>query len=143
MINGLTKTNVSFFSHSYVMQIDYFSWEVTVQLVSIISTCSFKMLSPYSWEEGKIDWRVLHSHALEQLGSGYIIFAHIPFARIKPREPNLSETGKHSPFLFFIKNIFYIYIYLFFLKFFFPFKLFHNIKKSSLCYTVGPCWLSI
>ena len=23
----------------------------------------------------------------------------------------------------------------------FPFRLFHNIEQSSLCYTVGPCWL--
>ena len=25
----------------------------------------------------------------------------------------------------------------------FPFTLLHNIEQSSLCYTVGPCWLSI
>ena len=25
----------------------------------------------------------------------------------------------------------------------FPFKLLHNIEQSSLCYTVGPCWLSV
>ena len=25
----------------------------------------------------------------------------------------------------------------------FPFKLLQNIEQSSLCYTVGPCWLSI
>ena len=25
----------------------------------------------------------------------------------------------------------------------FPSRLPHNIKQSSLCYTVGPCWLSI
>ena len=25
----------------------------------------------------------------------------------------------------------------------FPFRLLHNIKQSSLWYTVGPCWLSI
>ena len=24
-----------------------------------------------------------------------------------------------------------------------PFKLLHNIEDSSLCYIVGPCWLSI
>ena len=24
----------------------------------------------------------------------------------------------------------------------FPFRLLHNIEQSSLCYTVGPCWLS-
>ena len=78
-------------------------------------------MSPYSWEEGEIDWGVLHSHAFEQLGSGYIIFAHIPFARTEPHEPNLSKTGKRSFLKFFIKNIFYIYMYLFFLKFFFPF----------------------
>ena len=23
----------------------------------------------------------------------------------------------------------------------FPFRLLHNIVQSSLCYTVGPCWL--
>ena len=26
---------------------------------------------------------------------------------------------------------------------FFPFRLLQNIEQSSLCYTVGPCWLSI
>ena len=25
----------------------------------------------------------------------------------------------------------------------FPFRLLENIEQSSLCYTVGPCWLSI
>ena len=25
----------------------------------------------------------------------------------------------------------------------FPFKLLQNIEQHSLCYTVGPCWLSI
>ena len=25
----------------------------------------------------------------------------------------------------------------------FPFRLLHNIEQSFLCYTVGPCWLSI
>ena len=25
----------------------------------------------------------------------------------------------------------------------FPFRLSDNIEQSSLCYTVGPCWLSI
>ena len=25
----------------------------------------------------------------------------------------------------------------------FPFRLLHNTEQSSLCYTVGPCWLSI
>ena len=25
----------------------------------------------------------------------------------------------------------------------FPFRLFQNIEQNSLCYTVGPCWLSI
>ena len=24
-----------------------------------------------------------------------------------------------------------------------PFRLLYNIEQSSLCYTVGPCWLSI
>ena len=24
-----------------------------------------------------------------------------------------------------------------------PFRLSHNVEQSSLCYTVGPCWLSI
>ena len=35
----------------------------------------------------------------------------------------------------------YTYIYLF--QNIFPFRLLQNIKQSSLCYTVGPCWLSI
>ena len=25
----------------------------------------------------------------------------------------------------------------------FPFRLLQNIRQNSLCYTVGPCWLSI
>ena len=25
----------------------------------------------------------------------------------------------------------------------FPFRLLQNIEQSSLCYTVGPCWLSV
>ena len=25
----------------------------------------------------------------------------------------------------------------------FPLRLLHNIEQGSLCYTVGPCWLSI
>ena len=25
----------------------------------------------------------------------------------------------------------------------FPFRLLHNIEESSLCYTIGPCWLFI
>ena len=25
----------------------------------------------------------------------------------------------------------------------FPFGLLHNIEQGTLCYTVGPCWLSI
>ena len=25
----------------------------------------------------------------------------------------------------------------------FPIRLLHNTEQSSLCYTVGPCWLSI
>ena len=25
----------------------------------------------------------------------------------------------------------------------FPFRLLRNVESSSLCYTVGPCWLSI
>ena len=25
----------------------------------------------------------------------------------------------------------------------FPFRLLHNIEQRSLCYTVGPCWLSV
>ena len=29
------------------------------------------------------------------------------------------------------------------LKIIFPFRLLHNIEQSSLCYTVGPYWLSI
>ena len=29
------------------------------------------------------------------------------------------------------------------LQILFPFRLLHNMEQSSLCYTVGPCWLSI
>ena len=34
------------------------------------------------------------------------------------------------------------YIYILF-QILFPFKLLQSIEQSSLCYTVGPCWLSI
>ena len=36
----------------------------------------------------------------------------------------------------------YIYIYIPF-QILFPYRLLQNIEHSSLCYTVGPCWLSI
>ena len=37
----------------------------------------------------------------------------------------------------------YIYIYLFLFKLFFPFSLIEHIfEQSSLCYTIGPYWLS-
>ena len=35
----------------------------------------------------------------------------------------------------------YIYIYIF--QILFPYRLLQNIKYSSMCYTVGPCWLPI
>ena len=34
-------------------------------------------------------------------------------------------------------------IHIFFSQIFFPYRLLQNIEYSSLCYTVGPCWLSI
>ena len=37
----------------------------------------------------------------------------------------------------------YIYMFLFFFQILFPFRLLHNIEQRSLCYTVGPYWLSI
>ena len=37
----------------------------------------------------------------------------------------------------------YIYMYLFFFRFSSHLGLLHNVEQSSLCYTVGPCWLSI
>ena len=36
----------------------------------------------------------------------------------------------------------YMYIYILF-QIIFPCKLLQNIEYSSLCYIVGPCWLSI
>ena len=38
-----------------------------------------------------------------------------------------------------------IHIYIFFIHiyFIFPYSLLQNIEYSSLCYTVGHCWLSI
>jgi len=43
----------------------------------------------------------------------------------------------------------YIYMYIYisiyihtYMSIIFLFRLLHNIEKSSLCYTVGPCWLS-
>ena len=41
----------------------------------------------------------------------------------------------------------YIYIYIYHIsilfQLLFPYRLLQNIKYSSLCYTVGPCWLSV
>ena len=37
----------------------------------------------------------------------------------------------------------FIYRYLFFFKYFSPYKLLQNIEQSSLCYTVGRGWLSV
>ena len=37
----------------------------------------------------------------------------------------------------------YTYIYIYFFQILFPYRLLQNIEYSSLCYTVGPCWLSI
>ena len=37
----------------------------------------------------------------------------------------------------------YTYIYIYFFQILFPYMLLQNIEYSSLCYTVGPCWLSI
>ena len=40
----------------------------------------------------------------------------------------------------------YIYIYIYICILFqilFPYRLLQNIEYSLLCYTVGPCWLSI
>ena len=37
----------------------------------------------------------------------------------------------------------YIYMYSFSLKPPFPSRLAHDIKQSSLCYTISPCWWSI
>ena len=37
----------------------------------------------------------------------------------------------------------YMYMYLFFFQIIYPFRLLQNIEHRSLCYTVGPCWLSI
>ena len=36
----------------------------------------------------------------------------------------------------------YIHIYLFF-QIIFPYRLLKNIEYNYLCYTVGPCWLSV
>ena len=36
----------------------------------------------------------------------------------------------------------YVYIYILF-QILFPLKLLQSTEQSSLCYTVGPCWLSI
>ena len=36
-----------------------------------------------------------------------------------------------------------IHTYISFFQILFPYRLLQNIEHSSLCYTVGPCWLSI
>ena len=37
----------------------------------------------------------------------------------------------------------YTYTCIYSFQILFPFRLLHNIEESSLCYTGGPCWLSI
>ena len=37
----------------------------------------------------------------------------------------------------------YTYIYIYFFQILFPYRLLQNIEYSSVCYTIGPCWLSI
>ena len=39
-------------------------------------------------------------------------------------------------------SVVHIHVSIFF-QILFPFTLLQNIEQSSLCYTVGPCWLSI
>ena len=39
-------------------------------------------------------------------------------------------------------SVMHIYISILF-QILFPFRLLQSIEQSSLCYTVGPCWLSI
>ena len=36
-----------------------------------------------------------------------------------------------------------LYIYTLLFQIPFPFRLLQNIEQSSLCYIVGPCWLSV
>ena len=37
----------------------------------------------------------------------------------------------------------HIYIYVFFFYILFHYRLFQDIEYNPLCYTVGPCWLSV
>ena len=39
-------------------------------------------------------------------------------------------------------SVIHIYVPILF-QILFPFRLLQNIEQSSLCYTVGPCWLSV
>ena len=39
-------------------------------------------------------------------------------------------------------SVIYIHVPILF-QILFPFRLLHNTEQRSLCYTVGPCWLSI
>ena len=41
------------------------------------------------------------------------------------------------------RKVIQLYIYLFFFRILFLFRLSQNIESSSLCYTVGPCGLSV
>ena len=40
-------------------------------------------------------------------------------------------------------KVIHLHTHIFFFQILFPYRLLENIKNSSLCYTVGPCWLSI
>ena len=37
----------------------------------------------------------------------------------------------------------YMYVYIYNFQVLFHYSLLQNIEYSSLCYTVGPCWLSV
>ena len=39
-------------------------------------------------------------------------------------------------------SVIHTHVFIFF-QILFPITLLHNIEQCSLCYTVGPCWLSI
>ena len=50
---------------------------------------------------------------------------------------------QHSDSVIYTHTHTHTHTYIYFFQILFPYRLLQNIEYSSLCYTVGPCWLSI
>ena len=79
-------------------------------------------------------------------------FAMSPFRSLSTTSDSLLWVlrKQFSPLFSFFLFLSYLFIYLFLhihvsilFQILFPFRLLQSTEQSSLCYTVGPCWLSI